>query len=121
MRINSLCLFCGSSTGVHPDYARAARQLGVEVAARRMRLVYGGSHAGLMGIAADACLAAGGEVVGVIPEFLVRKEVAHRALPELRIVSSMHERKAAMAELSDAFIALPGGFGTLEEFFEVLT
>lgn len=114
-------VFCGSSLGARAEYREAAVSLGRELANRKIRLVFGGSYAGLMGELADSCLAAGGDAVGVIPQFLVDKEIAHTGLPDLRVVSSMHERKAMMAELSDAFIALPGGFGTLEEFFEVLT
>lgn len=95
--------------------------VGRELAQRNIRLVFGGSHSGLMGIVSDACLQAGGEVTGVIPQFLVEKEIAHTGLSDLRIVTSMHERKATMARLSDAFLALPGGFGTFEELFETLT
>ncbi|HET6949722.1 MAG TPA: TIGR00730 family Rossman fold protein [Acidimicrobiales bacterium] len=116
-----LCVFCGSSDGARPDYAAAADELGVALAARGIGLVYGGAHVGLMGRVADACRAAGGRVTGVIPERLVEAEVAHTGLDDLRVVGSMHERKALMADLSDGFLALPGGFGTLEEFCEVLT
>ena len=116
-----LCVFCGSSTGDMPAYAEAARTLGTALAMQRIGVVYGGASVGLMGAVADAALEAGGEVIGVIPEALVRKEVAHAGLTELRVVGSMHERKALMAELSDGFIALPGGLGTLEELFEVWT
>jgi hypothetical protein len=119
--MRSLCVFCGSSPGARPEYAAAARQLGGALAARRIRLVYGGARVGLMREVADAVLAGGGEVTGVIPEALRAREVAHTALPDLRIVSSMHERKALMADLSDGFVAIPGGAGTLEEFFEVWT
>lgn len=119
--MRSCCVFCGSSSGNRPEYATAAAELGRELAQRGVRLVYGGSHAGLMGNLADACLAAGGDVVGIIPQFLFDKEIAHRGLPDLRVVHSMHERKALMANLADAFVALPGGFGTFEEFFEALT
>lgn len=119
--IQSICVFCGSSPGLIPDYIEAARQLGRFVAEKQVTMVYGGSRVGLMGAAADAALDAGGRVVGVIPEALVAKEVAHTRLTHLRVVASMHERKALMAELADAFVALPGGCGTLEEFFEVLT
>ncbi|MCP9758368.1 TIGR00730 family Rossman fold protein [Aquitalea sp. S1-19] len=119
--IQSICLFCGSRHGARPEYAEAARAFGSELAKRGITLVYGGGNVGLMGVAADACLAAGGKVIGVIPEFLKSKEVAHLGLTELYITDSMHVRKAKMAELSDAFIALPGGFGTFDELFEILT
>jgi uncharacterized protein (TIGR00730 family) len=117
----SLCVFCGSSAGRRPAYRAAAEELGASLARRGIRLVYGGGKVGLMGAVADAALAAGGEVVGVIPQHLMDWEVGHLGLTELEIVGSMHERKARMADLSDAFVALPGGFGTLEEFCEVLT
>ena len=116
-----LCVFCGSSTGSDPAFARAAAQLGSELGKRGLGLVYGAGHSGLMGTLADAALAAGAEVVGVIPEAMVEREWAHRGLHELHVVSGMHERKALMAELSQAFLALPGGIGTLEELTEVLT
>ncbi len=116
-----LCVFCGSSNGGPPIYAEAARELGATLARKRWGLVYGAGNVGLMGVLADAVLAAGGEVTGVIPEALVAKELAHRGLTELHIVGSMHERKALMAELADGFVALPGGFGTLDEFCEILT
>jgi uncharacterized protein (TIGR00730 family) len=116
-----LCVFCGSKVGNNPAYAESARALGTALARRGIGLVYGGGHIGLMGTAADAALAAGGEVIGVIPQGMVEQELAHRQLTELRIVRTMHERKALMAELSDAFIALPGGYGTLDETFEILT
>ena len=116
-----LCVFCGSSLGDSPAYAAAARALGTEMADRGIGLVYGGAHVGLMGVVADTCLAAGVEVTGVIPTSLVESEVAHGGLADLRVVGTMHERKALMADLADAFVALPGGFGTLEEFCEVLT
>ena len=116
-----LCVFSGSSPGAHPDYARAARELGHALAADGVGLVYGGASVGLMGAVADAALAAGGEVIGVIPQALVDREIAHPGLSELRVVSSMHERKALMADLADGFAALPGGMGTLEELFEVYT
>ncbi len=116
-----ICVFCGSSPGADPRYAAAARSLGAEIARRGLALVYGGASVGLMGVVADAALAGGGEVIGVLPFPLARKEIAHPGLTDLRIVDSMHERKAQMVELSDGFIALPGGVGTLEEFFEVLT
>jgi uncharacterized protein (TIGR00730 family) len=114
-------VFCGSSPGARPAYREAAEGLGALLARLGIGLVYGGSHLGLMGVLADAVLAGGGEVTGVIPQMLVDKEVAHRGLADLRIVRSMHERKALMAELAHGFIAMPGGYGTLEEFFEVLT
>jgi uncharacterized protein (TIGR00730 family) len=116
-----VCVFCGSSRGTRKEYLSAARALGESVARQGLDLVYGGAHLGLMGAVADAALAAGGSVIGVIPEALVAKEVAHRTLRDLRAVHPMHERKALMAELSDGFVALPGGFGTLEELCEVLT
>jgi uncharacterized protein (TIGR00730 family) len=116
-----ICVFCGSSKGSRPIYLEAAQNLGHTFARRKIDLVYGGGCVGLMGAMADAAMEQGGHVIGVIPESLVAKEVAHNGLPDLRIVKSMHERKALMAELSDAFIALPGGFGTYEEFCEVLT
>ncbi len=116
-----LCVFLGSNPGLRPDYIAAARDLGAALAREGLGLVYGGSSVGLMGALADAALAAGGEVIGIIPQRLVEKEVAHRGLADLRVVRSMHERKALMAELSDGFVALPGGAGTLEELFEVWT
>jgi uncharacterized protein (TIGR00730 family) len=116
-----VCVFAGSSAGSHPEYREAAQALGHALGTRGIGVVYGGACVGLMGVMADAALAAAGEVIGVIPSALVAKEIAHRGLTDLRVVASMHERKALMAELSDAFIALPGGWGTLEEFFEVLT
>jgi uncharacterized protein (TIGR00730 family) len=120
--LTSICIFCGSSAGSDPAYAEAARTVGTGLAERGLRLVYGGGRVGLMGAVADAALAAGGEVVGVIPEQIVALEVGHRGLGEdLRIVGSMHERKALMADLADAFIALPGGIGTFEELFEIFT
>lgn len=114
-------MFCGSNRGARPAYAQAARDLVRLLAGRGIGLVYGGGNVGLMGVLADAMLEAGGEVIGVIPQSLVAREVAHHGITELRVVRTMHERKAMMFELSDAFIALPGGFGTLDEFFEVLT
>jgi uncharacterized protein (TIGR00730 family) len=119
--IRRLCVFCGSSSGVLPIYAQMARTVGRLLGDRGIELVYGGGNVGLMGILADACLANGGLVTGVIPNFLAGKEIAHTGLTQLHIVDSMHERKAMMARLSDAFMALPGGFGTWEELFEVLT
>jgi uncharacterized protein (TIGR00730 family) len=117
----SVCVFCGASPGADPAYADAATALGAFLASTGRRLVYGGGHVGLMGAVADAALAGGGTVVGVIPQSLVEREIAHTGLTELRVVGSMHERKALMAELSDGFVALPGGIGTLEELFEVWT
>ena len=119
--MKSLCVFCGSSTGLRSAYADAACTLGQELVRRSLRLVYGGGNIGLMVVLADAVLAQGGDVVGVIPEALLAREVAHRGLTQLHVVRSMHERKALMADLSDGFLALPGGYGTLEEFCEVLT
>ena len=119
--MHSICVFCGSNTGSGEVYADAARALARVIVAQGLKLVYGGGNIGLMGVLADAALAAGGEVIGVTPRRLLEKEVVHRGLGDLRVVDSMHERKALMAELSDAFIALPGGLGTLEETFEVLT
>jgi hypothetical protein len=121
-----ICAFCGSNAGHDPLYRATAEELGRLLAERQIELVYGGGNVGLMGALADACLAAGGTVVGVIPEALLGKEVAgrhvdHRALTRLEVVDSMHTRKARMAELADGFVALPGGFGTFEEFCEVLT
>ena len=116
-----VCVFAGSSSGLQPGYRAAAEELGRALAARELGLVYGGARVGLMGAVADAVLASQGDVTGVIPAHLVAKEVAHRGLTDLRIVDSMHERKAMMASLADGFIALPGGFGTIEEFFEILT
>ncbi|MGB7950536.1 MAG: TIGR00730 family Rossman fold protein [Candidatus Binatia bacterium] len=117
----SLCVFTGSRRGRNGDYARAARQFGRELAERGYGLVYGGGNVGLMNVVADTVLEYHGTVTGVIPETLVEKEVVHRGLSDLRVVRSMHERKALMAELSDGFVALPGGIGTMEEFFEVLS
>jgi len=116
-----ICVFTGSRHGLSPEYGAAAKQLGQELVARGYGLVYGGGNVGLMNVIADTVLGLAGEVVGVIPDSLVSKEVAHRGLTELRVVGSMHERKALMAELSDGFIAMPGGIGTMEEFFEVLS
>jgi uncharacterized protein (TIGR00730 family) len=116
-----ICVFCGSNSGRGELYGAMAVKLGHALAARGLGLVYGGGKVGLMGTIADAVLERGGEVIGVIPEDLVRKEVAHEGLTDLRVVGSMHERKALMAELSDGFIAMPGGFGTLDEFCEILT
>jgi uncharacterized protein (TIGR00730 family) len=118
--LTRICVFCGSSDGARASYRDAAAALGRMLARRRLGVVYGGGNVGLMGALADAALDAGGEVIGVIPEHLVARELAHRGV-DLRIVHSMHERKALMGDLADAFVALPGGFGTLEEFLEVLT
>lgn len=119
--IQRICVFCGSNDGARPEYLEAATALGKSLAESGIGLVYGGAGVGLMGAVADSVLDAGGEVIGVMPRSLVKREVAHRKLRDLRVVDSMHERKALMAELADAFIALPGGLGTLEEFFEVWT
>jgi uncharacterized protein (TIGR00730 family) len=119
--LKSICVFAGSSPGTRPEYLAAARELGRALAQRGIGAVYGGGCVGLMGALADAVLAAKGEITGVIPESLLAREVAHHGLSKLHVVQSMHERKALMAELSDGFVALPGGWGTLDEFFEVLT
>ena len=119
--LRSICIFAGSSPGSQPEYLAAARELGRALAQRKIGVVYGGGCVGLMGALADAVLAANGDITGVIPESLVAREVAHGGLSTLHVVASMHERKAMMADLSDGFVALPGGWGTLEEFFEVLT
>jgi len=116
-----ICVFCGSHQGARPEYRQAAADFAEALAARRIGLVYGGASVGLMGVIADKMLACGGEVVGIIPRTLVDREVAHRKLTELHEVNSMHERKALMAELADGFATLPGGFGTLEEFTEVIS
>src|SRR5438876_8867498 len=116
-----LCVFCGSRSGTSAAHADAAHELGLLLVRRGCGLVFGGGHVGLMGAVADAVLRAGGEVVGVIPQALVEKELAHGGLTELRVVTTMHERKAIMADLSDGFAALPGGYGTLDELFEILT
>jgi uncharacterized protein (TIGR00730 family) len=116
-----ICVFCGSASGANPAYAEAARDMGREIVRRGLTLVFGGGQVGLMGVVADAALEAGGNVIGVIPHALAAREVAHQRLTTLHVVDSMHERKAMMAELSDAFVAMPGGFGTYEEFFEVVT
>jgi len=119
--MRSICVFCGSRPGVRPAYRAAAELLGKTLAERGLELVYGGGNVGLMGVVADACLAAGGKVVGVIPRALMEWEVGHEGLSRLEVVDSMHTRKARMAELADGFIALPGGLGTFEELFEILT
>ncbi len=121
IQMKRICVYCGSSPGKLPQYRHAARTLGHELAARGIALVYGGASIGVMGTIADAVLAKGGEVSGVIPAVLSTREITHRGLNELFVVNSMHERKAKMAELSDGFIALPGGWGTIEEIFEMLT
>lgn len=119
--LRAICVYCGANAGERPDYADAARRTAAVLAARDIELVYGGGSIGLMGVLADAALAAGGRVVGVIPEHLNEREIAHAGLSELHVVRSMHERKALMMQRADAFIALPGGLGTLEELFEILT
>jgi|HubBroStandDraft_6_1064221.scaffolds.fasta_scaffold05576_5 uncharacterized protein (TIGR00730 family) len=119
--INQLCVFCGSSSGKNPVYAGAADHLGRELSAAGITLIFGGGQVGLMGALANAVLSTGGRAIGVIPKSLVEKEIAHTSLTELRIVNSMHERKALMADLADAFVLLPGGFGSWEEFCEIFT
>ena len=116
-----VCVFCGSSTGARPEYLQAAHETGIALAERGLGLVYGGAQIGLMGELANVVLERGGEVIGVMPEALVAREISHTTLTELRIVSSMHERKNLMSELADAFITLPGGYGTFDEFCEILT
>jgi uncharacterized protein (TIGR00730 family) len=119
--LRRLCVYCGSNHGARPAYGAAAEEVGTLLAARGIGLVYGGGNVGLMGTVADAVLAGGGEAIGVIPEALMAREVGHRGLTELRVVGSMHERKLAMADLSDGFLALPGGVGTFEELIEITT
>lgn len=119
--MKNICVYCGSSPGITEDYAIAARELAAELVRQDLGLVYGGGNVGLMGVIADEVMRLGGRVTGVIPKALMDKEVGHTALTSLHIVANMHDRKAMMAELSDAFIAMPGGIGTLEELFEVLT
>jgi uncharacterized protein (TIGR00730 family) len=119
--MHRVCVYAGSNPGTHPGYAEAARALAQTLADRDIGLVYGGGKVGLMGVIADTILAAGGEAIGVMPQALIDREIGHPGLTELKVVSSMHERKALMAELSDAFVALPGGIGTLEELIEVYT
>lgn len=119
--MRTVCVYCGSSPGADPAYTAAARAVGERLAVSGRRIVYGGGRVGVMGALADAALAAGGEVVGVIPQSLVEREAAHRGLTELRIVRSMHERKAVLADLAEGFLVLPGGLGTLEELFEAWT
>lgn len=121
MSLTRICVFCGSRPGASLTYSHAAREMGDLLAARGLGLVFGGGKVGLMGTVADAVLAGGGEAIGVIPRTLVEREVAHEGLTDLHVVETMHQRKAAMASLADAFIALPGGIGTLEELFEVWT
>ena len=121
VKLGALCVFCGANPGTRPEYVAAGEALGRLLAARGIDLVYGGGGIGMMGAVARAALAAGGRVIGIIPERLERKEIAQKGLTELHVVGSMHERKAMMAQRADAFVALPGGYGTLEEFFEVLT
>lgn len=116
-----ICVFCGSSCGARPEYAAGAKRLGELMAQRNIGLVFGGGCVGLMGVVADTVLANGGEATGVIPDGLMRREIGHRGVTRLHVVESMHQRKALMADLSDAFIALPGGYGTLEEFAEIVT
>jgi uncharacterized protein (TIGR00730 family) len=119
--LSSVCVFCGSNGGADPAYVAAAEEVGSGLAQRGIRIVYGGGRVGLMGALADSARAAGGEVVGVMPQALVDREIGHTGIDDLRVVDTMHERKALMVELADAFIALPGGIGTLEELFEVYT
>jgi uncharacterized protein (TIGR00730 family) len=119
--LGRVCVFCGANVGSRPEYTAAAEVLGVALARREVRLVYGGGQVGLMGVVANSVLAVGGEVVGVLPESLATKELAHPTLTEMRVVGSMHERKTLMADLADGFIALPGGYGTLDELCEILT
>lgn len=121
MNIKTICIYCGSAEGKDPVYQDIARQLGALCAEKDLRIVYGGAHVGLMGMVADSALEKGGEVVGVIPKDLQKREVAHRELTELHVTDTMHERQMMMAKLSDAFLILPGGIGTLAEFFEILT
>jgi uncharacterized protein (TIGR00730 family) len=120
-QVQRLCVFCGSSSGTRPLYAEATAQLGRDLASSKIALVFGGGRVGLMGILADSVLSAGGRAIGVMPRALVEKEIAHTSLSELHVVESMHQRKALMADLADAFLLLPGGFGSWEEFFEVVT
>jgi uncharacterized protein (TIGR00730 family) len=120
-RLKRICVFCGSSVGANPAYRQAAQRLGELMAERGIGLVFGGGCVGLMGVIADAVLAKGGEAIGVIPDSLVRREIGHRGVTKLHVVETMHQRKALMADLSDAFIALPGGYGTMEEFCEAVT
>jgi len=121
MELRTVCVFCGSRPGNRPDFIAAARELGAELARRKMTLIYGGASVGLMGTIADAVLAGGGRAVGVLPFSLQERELGHQGLHELHLVNSMHERKALMAKRADAFIAMPGGFGTFDELFEIVT
>ena len=121
MTFRTICVFCGSNLGIRPVYRAAAERLASLLLQRGIELIYGGGNVGLMGVLADTMLAQGGRVIGVIPQSLLAREVGHRGLTKLHVVSSMHERKALMADLSDAFLALPGGFGTFEEFCEIVT
>ncbi len=121
MAIKRICVYCGAGTGNNPQFAAVAKQLGQALVAHNIELVYGGGKVGLMGIVADAVMEKGGRVTGIIPQKLMELEQGHTGITDLRIVNNMHERKATMASMADAFIALPGGFGTLEELFEVLT
>lgn len=120
-RLKGVCIYCGSNFGIRPEFTAAAELLGREIAEMGATLVYGGGNVGLMGVAADSALKAGGQVIGVIPQSLVDREVAHLQVTELKVVTTMHERKALMEKHADAFIALPGGFGTLDELFEIVT
>jgi uncharacterized protein (TIGR00730 family) len=120
-KLKRICVYCGSSVGARPAYKQAAQRLGELMTERGIGLVFGGGCVGLMGVVADAVLAQGGEAIGVIPQSLVRREIGHRGVTKLHVVETMHQRKALMADLSDAFIALPGGYGTLEEFCEAVT
>jgi uncharacterized protein (TIGR00730 family) len=117
----NICVFCGSSTGFNPVFAESARKLGSLMAQKSIRLVYGGGNVGLMGILADSVISASGEVIGVIPDFLIKREVGHKGITSLEVVDSMHQRKQRMADLADAFMALPGGWGTMDELAEILT
>lgn len=119
--MNTICVYCGSSDRIHPDYLSAASQMGCAIAERGLRLAYGAGSTGLMGAVANAALEAGGEVVGVIPDYFNTPQLAHTSLTHLEVVATIHQRKARLAEIADAFIALPGGYGTFEEFFEILT
>ena len=121
MRIKKICVYCGSSPGTKPEYTSEAKRLGELLSAKQIELIYGGSILGLMGTIANAVLASGGKVTGIMPRFLIKKEIVHTNLTRLIQVETMHERKTQMADLADAFVALPGGWGTMEEFFEVLT
>lgn len=119
--LKSICIYCGSSDKLHPDYLEAARQTGIAIARRGIQLVYGAGSTGLMGAVADGALHGGGEVIGIIPEYFNTPELAHRGLTRLEVVETIHQRKARLADLAGAFVALPGGYGTFEELFEILT